>query len=66
MEKKYQQHHIPTVSEIKQTQTVHYDYKYIKNQNKTVIFNQNSLQTTLQKKTFEKCTRLCILPVLNS
>lgn len=50
MEKKYQQHHIPTVSEIKQTQTVHYDYKYIKNQNKTVIFNQNSLQTTLQKK----------------
>lgn len=49
MEKKYQQHHIPTVSEIKQTLTVHYDYKYIKNQNKTVIFNQNSLQTTLQK-----------------
>lgn len=54
------------MSEIKQTQTVHYDYKYIKNQNKTVIFNQNSLQTTLQKKTFEKCTRLCILPVLKS
>lgn len=51
MEKKYQQHHIPTVSEIKQTQTVHYDYKYIKFKIlKTVIFNQNSLQTTLQKK----------------
>lgn len=51
MEKKYQQHHIPTVSEIKQTPTVHYDYKYIKFKIlKTVIFNQNSLQTTLQKK----------------
>lgn len=66
MEKKYQQHHIPTVSEIKQTQTVHYDYKYIKFKIRLWFSMKIVYKLLYKKKTFEKCIRLCILPVLKS